>query len=195
EPALLAELGDRVTLVRAGLVLGPYENVGRLPWWLTRIARGGPTLAPGPADAGIQFIDNRDLARWTLDNAGFSGPADLVSPVGHATMGGLLEACVTATGSDSDLRWTDPETILAAGVQPWTELPVWLPPGPDHAGMHGSDVALALSTGLRCRPTTETVANTWTWLQSIGGHPPQRADRPNKGLSPELERQLLGLEK
>ena len=39
---------DSVLLVRAGLILGPYENIGRLPWWLGRIARGGPVLAPGP---------------------------------------------------------------------------------------------------------------------------------------------------
>lgn len=39
---------ERSLLVRSGLILGPYENIGRLPWWLTRIARGGPVLAPGP---------------------------------------------------------------------------------------------------------------------------------------------------
>ncbi len=37
---------DRSLLVRSGLLLGPYENVGRLPWWLNRTARGGPVLAP-----------------------------------------------------------------------------------------------------------------------------------------------------
>lgn len=41
---------DRSLLVRAGLILGPYENIGRLPWWLDRIARGGQVLAPGPRD-------------------------------------------------------------------------------------------------------------------------------------------------
>lgn len=37
-------------LARAGLILGPYEDIGRLPWWLNRLARGGPTLAPGPGE-------------------------------------------------------------------------------------------------------------------------------------------------
>ena len=45
ELALERELGaDRVAHLRAGLILGPRENVGRLPWWLRRIARGRPLL-------------------------------------------------------------------------------------------------------------------------------------------------------
>src|SRR5690606_6591533 len=67
ELAALRVFGDKALLVRAGLILGPYENVGRLPWWLTRIARGGAVPAPGPRDAGVQFIDVRDLAIWILD--------------------------------------------------------------------------------------------------------------------------------
>ncbi|WP_338043416.1 NAD-dependent epimerase/dehydratase family protein, partial [Nonomuraea lactucae] len=47
ELAAVAAFGDRALLARAGLILGPHENIGRLPWWLTRIARGGPVLAPG----------------------------------------------------------------------------------------------------------------------------------------------------
>lgn len=50
ELAAVAAFGDRALLVRAGLILGPWENIGRLPWWLGRIARGGPVLAPGPRD-------------------------------------------------------------------------------------------------------------------------------------------------
>jgi len=32
---------------RAGLILGPHENIGRLPWWLNHLARGCPTKALG----------------------------------------------------------------------------------------------------------------------------------------------------
>jgi nucleoside-diphosphate-sugar epimerase len=92
---------DRTLLVRAGLILGPYENVGRLPWWLNRMAKGGKVLAPGPQDAQIQYIDVRDLAIWSLDAAehGLQGPYNLISPPTHTTMRELLEACVQATGS------------------------------------------------------------------------------------------------
>ncbi|MET8622652.1 NAD-dependent epimerase/dehydratase family protein [Kitasatospora sp. NPDC004669] len=193
ELALEAEYGGRALLVRAGLILGPYENIGRLPWWLNRIARGGPVLAPGPRDMALQYIDGRDLAIWTLDAvaARLAGPYNVVSPAGHTTMGGLLAACVSATGSDAELRWTDPERIIAAGVEPWTELPIWLAPGELHDFLYGASVARAVAAGLRCRPVTETVADTWAWLRSIGGDAPQRADRPNVGLDPEREAKLL----
>ncbi|MEU1422935.1 NAD-dependent epimerase/dehydratase family protein [Kitasatospora sp. NPDC005751] len=194
ELALLDAFGDRALLARAGLIIGPYENIGRLPWWLGRIARGGPVLAPGPRDLPVQYIDARDIAVWTLDAlvAGRGGAYDLVSPQGHATMGELLEACVRATGSDAELRWTEPDRILAAGIEPWSDLPVWVPPGELHDTVHGSDVAKAVAAGLRCRPVAETVADTWAWLRSIGGTAPQRPDRPVVGLDAEREAKVLG---
>ena len=181
-------------LVRAGLILGPCENVGRLPWWLNRIARGGPVLAPGPRELPLQFIDARDLAGWLLGAVAreLSGPYDLVSPPGHTTMGELLEACVQVTGADAELRWTDPEVILAAGIEPWTQLPVWWPPDREREEpVHGADVSRALATGLVCRPAGETVADTWRWLTDIGGEAPQRALRTARGLDPEVEAKVL----
>ncbi|MFB7177880.1 NAD-dependent epimerase/dehydratase family protein [Streptomyces sp. NPDC056257] len=195
ELAVLDAFGDRALLVRAGLVLGPYENVGRLPWWLNRAARGGPVLAPGPRELPLQYIDVRDLARWTLDaaEAGLGGPYNLVSPVGHATMGALLDACAAVTGGRAELRWTEPDLIVEAGVEPWTELPVWVPEGPSRDHMFGADVGKALAAGLKCRPVEETVADTWAWLRTLGGQAPQRSDRPAPGLDAEREAALLGL--
>ncbi|MER5436733.1 NAD-dependent epimerase/dehydratase family protein [Streptomyces sp. NPDC002588] len=180
-------------LVRAGLILGPHENVGRLPWWLGRIARGGPVLAPGPRELPLQYVDARDLAEWTLGavERELSGPYNLMSRQGHATMGDLLEECVRVTGSDAELRWTAPEVVTAAGVQPWTELPVWVPPGTDmHDALHGADVSRALATGLSCRPVAQTVADTWAWLRSIGGAAPRRPGAVI-GLAPEKEAEVL----
>ncbi|MEU8660657.1 NAD-dependent epimerase/dehydratase family protein [Actinoplanes philippinensis] len=185
--------GGPLLLARAGLILGPYENIGRLPWWLNRLRRGGPTLAPGPYDLPLQYLDTRDLAAFVLDAAatGRTGPYDLVSPSGHTTMGEFLDTANTVTGGRADLRWTDPEIILAAGVQPWTQLPVWLPPGPLHAALHQGDVSPALAAGLRCRPVTDTITDTWAWLTTLPGGAPHRADRPVVGLDPQTEATLL----
>jgi 2'-hydroxyisoflavone reductase len=191
ELGAIAGFGDRALLLRAGLVIGPRENIGRLPWWLTRIARGAPVVAPGPADAGIQYIDARDVAAFGLDTDA-TGPVNVVSPPDVTTMRDLLEACVAATSSDAELRWFTPAELVAAGVEPWMELPVWIPPGPDADGMHRGDVTTALAAGLNIRPLRETVADTWAWLQSIGGVAPRRADRPSVGLPPEKEEVLLG---
>jgi 2'-hydroxyisoflavone reductase len=196
ELAVLDAFGEeRSVLVRSGLILGPYENIGRLPWWLNRIARGGPVPAPGPRELALQYIDARDLAAWILDAAGrgLGGPYNLVSPPGHTTMGELLETCARVTGAGAELRWLDPEQVLAAGIEPWTEFPVWLPPGELYDTLHRGDVSKALSTGLRCRPVAETVADTWAWLRSLGGDAPRRPDRPSVGLAPEKEARVLAV--
>ena len=194
ELALERELGpDRVIALRAGLILGPRDNVGRLPWWLRRIARGGRTLAPDRPGLPIQYVDPRDLAALGLDAAaeGRSGPVDVVCPPGSVTLGELLTTCVEVTGSDAVLDWIDPAFLLEADVAPWTELPVWLPESEEVYAMHTSDMAKAISWGMRNRPVRETVEDCWTWVQEVdaaGTAPPPRDD---VGLDPAKEDAVL----
>jgi 2'-hydroxyisoflavone reductase len=199
ELGVLAARPDAL-IARVGLILGPYEDIGRLPWWLQRVALGGRVLAPGPEAMPLQYIDARDLAIWMLHCAReqTGGVFNTVSPVGHTTMGELLEASrmVTASTVEStaestaELMWFTPEAIESAGIKPWTELPIWVPPTGPLAGLHNCDVSAAMAAGLRCRPVLETVRDTWTWLQSEG-FPIQRDDRPTHGLSPAREAELL----
>jgi 2'-hydroxyisoflavone reductase len=78
-----------------------------------------------------------------------------------------------------------------AGVSPWIELPIWLPQDPEHGGMQDANVSAAYDAGLTCRPSWETVADTWAWLKAEGD-PAPRPDRPRHGLDPAKERRLLG---
>lgn len=192
-----AELGvlaafPSALLARAGLILGPWEDVGRLPWWLQRIARGGAVVAPGRPDLPLQYVDVRDLASWLLTSLadGLGGPVDAISRSGHATTRQLLEACIAATGSDARLVWVGQDDLAGAGAEPWTQLPCWVPEGGEFAGFLEGDTARAAATGLVCRPVRETVGDTWAWLQQDGAAS-QRADRPVHGLPAELEARLL----
>jgi nucleoside-diphosphate-sugar epimerase len=193
ELAIERVFGDRTVLARCGLILGPYEDVGRLPWWLLRMDRGGEVLAPGPPDLALQYVDVRDLARFLLDAGaeGRSGPFNVVSRPGHTTMGELLEACRAATDGDARLTWVDADRVAAAGIEAWTELPVWLPPDHEYRGMHEADAGRAHAAGLRCRPVAETVADTWAWLLSLDKQPPLRPDVPPPGLDPATEAATL----
>ena len=192
-----AELGVTASfpdalLARAGLILGPHEDIGRLPWWLRRIARGGRVVAPGRPERPLQLVDARDLAAWLLSGLehGLGGPVDVASRSGHTTTQGLLSACRAVTGSDAELVWVPEAALAAAGAEPWTHLPCWVPEGGDSAGFLESDTSLAAATGLVCRPVQETAAGTWAWMQREPA-PPQRADRPVHGLPPDVERRLL----
>lgn len=191
ELGVLAAFPDAV-LARAGLILGPYEDIGRLPWWLARIAKGGAVVAPGRPLRPLQYVDVRDLAGWILHALAthLHGPVDVISRSGHATTEQLLTACKDATGSDAEFTWISESDLAAAGVEPWTQLPCWVPEVGDFAGFLEADTSRAAAAGLHCRPITETVADTWAWLES-DGWPPQREDRPIHGLPVELENQLL----
>ena len=190
ELAWQRELPD-VLLLRAGLVLGPHEDVARLPWWLDRISRGGRVVAPGRPDRPLQLVDARDLAAFALSGLerGLSGPYDVVSEPGHCTTLELLEACVDVTGSGAELVWVDEADLAAAGAQPWTHLPCWLPETGEDAGLMTGDTRRALAAGLQCRPVEQTVADTWREVQRSGV--PRGRPGMEPGLPPSIEAALL----
>jgi nucleoside-diphosphate-sugar epimerase len=188
ELAAAREFGaDRLLVLRPHVVLGPREYVGRLPWWLTRVQRGGPVVVPAP-DRSIQPVDVRDLAAFTLDRveAHDVGIYNVAAPAGRETFGGLLDACRDATGGNASPVWIDEQWLIDQGVTQWTELPLWraLPT----AWSMATDRAEA--AGLRCSPLAETVADTWVWLQD-GGRVVEHERTAEHGLAPDRETALL----
>ncbi|MER5639909.1 NAD-dependent epimerase/dehydratase family protein [Kitasatospora sp. NPDC002227] len=195
ERALLAEFGaERSLILNCGLLVGPYESLGRLLWWLERIGQGGQVVAPGQPGRGIQLIDARDFAAFGLDlvERAEAGRYLTTAPVDSATMGELIDACVRATGSGAEPVWVDDSALLAAGVAPWTELPFWLPELPDFTAIYRGDTSRAVAAGLRCRPLAETVRDTWAWLAERGpsSEPYLQGTLPI-GLPAEKEQVLL----
>lgn len=47
EEVVADALGDRCTITRCGIVVGPHDPTGRFGYWLDRVAEGGTVLAPG----------------------------------------------------------------------------------------------------------------------------------------------------
>lgn len=196
ERAVEGGFDGRVLVVQPGLILGPYENVGRLPWWLRRIAAGGRVLAPGDPDREMQLIDVRDLVAFTLDHveAGSEGRYMASGAPANTTMGRWLADCVEATGSDAELVWVDDEFLLSHGVEVWTELPLWAPPGEGLAAVWAPDSSRALADGLEPRPVRDTVADTWAWLTTLGESealPRYRSHAGTPGIDPDKEARIL----
>jgi len=177
--------GDRSARVRAGLIVGPYDPTDRFTYWPRRIALGGEVLGPGSPDAPVQFVDARDLARWLVELA-LNGPGGTFNATGPAeplTFAQLLERARAAIGSDANVVWVDDQHVLDAEVQPWTELPLWLP-GAEYAGMTRADIRRALEAGLTFRPLEETVVDTLAWDRSVPGERPTLAhDREQEILA------------
>jgi nucleoside-diphosphate-sugar epimerase len=186
-------LGDRFLTARAGLIVGPYDPIHRLGWWLDRIARGGRVVVPETLDQPIALVDARDLAGWLVEAAeqGLSGAVNATGPAGMTTLGGLLDVCREVTGSDAEWVPVPEEELLAAGVEPWVHLPLWLPAEIARTGWD-VDTARARELGLPSRPLVESVADTWAW-QRVSERPPlpAGAHRSEPGLPADLEEQLL----
>lgn len=158
-------------LFRCGILLGPHENIGRLPFWLDWISRGGQVLAPGDPTTEMQLIDVRDVARFGLRcvELGYSGPFMVAGPTGCATYGSLLTECVTVTSSGAELVWVDDDFLLAHQVQPWTELPLWVPRTPGgHDATWQIRTDLARQAGLTSRSIAATVRDTWIAMMADG---------------------------
>jgi 2'-hydroxyisoflavone reductase len=191
ERAAEAAMPGRVVHLRPGIILGPHENIGRGPWWLERMARGGRVLAPGPAGAPIQWIDARDLAAFALDAP--PGPWNAISAPGAATWGEFLETARDVAGADgTELVWTDGARVAAAVPDSWGVLPLWPAPVPDLAAVYAVGTERALAAGLRIRPLRETLADTWAWLRAPGRERTAwREEVRVTGLDPADERALL----
>lgn len=175
----------RTTVLRPGVILGPREYVGRLPWWLRRVERGGRVLAPGQPSRSIQPVDVRDVARFAL-----SAPAGTFNVTGTAsTMADLLDICRSVVrGEQVQFSWiTDEAWLVAQGVAQWTELPLWR----TYRGTWAVNSSAAVAAGLVARGLRSTVADTWAWLQS-GEASVNHERSAEQGISPEKEAVILG---
>lgn len=157
----------RSLILNPGLIVGPGEQIGRLPWWLNRIARGGTVLAPGNPDRPLQLVDARDIATFALDRlvAEDSGRYLVSGVFGNATFGSMLRECVAVTGSDARLEWVDDAFLTAHDAGWWVELPMWVPEEPDGSGPWLASSSRALAAGFACRPVPETIRDTWAGLR------------------------------
>jgi 2'-hydroxyisoflavone reductase len=183
----------RVHHGRAGVIVGPHENIGRLPWWLARMQRGGQVLAPGHPQSPIQLIDARDLAAFLLDAAerSLTGPFNLVAPPGYSNWGELLELARATVNPDAELVWVDRHWVDERVEDSWSELPLW--PTPRFPGIFMIDPSKAIAAGLSIRGLGETIRDTWEWLSSGGELAGWRSEVRAHGLAPEKEAELLAL--
>src|SRR4051794_26843465 len=178
---------ERATIIRPGLIVGPHDATNRFTYWVTRIARGGDVLAPEPRDQPVQVIDARDLAAFVTRLAvGGSGVYNAVGDV--TTMESTLATIAEATDAAARMHWVDEDRLLAAGLAPWRDVPLWLAPASDpaYAGFLAMSNARAKAAGLELRQLADTVRDTLAWALTAAAPP-----GPVAGLDPELEQRLL----
>jgi 2'-hydroxyisoflavone reductase len=186
ERAAEAALPGRALSIRPGLIVGPGDPTDRFTYWPVRLARGGEVLAPGGGTDPAQVIDARDLAALVIRCAEDrrAGTMNAVGPVAPITMAGLLEAVGAGVGVEPHLTWADAKFLAAQHVEPWSDLPVWMPDDP----LSRCSNARAVAAGLACRPVADTARDTLAWWRA---QPEERRARLKAGLTAAREAEVL----
>lgn len=168
--------GDRCTILRPQVVVGPYDPSGRYSYWLQRAMQGGEMLAPGDGSDHVQVIDGRDLARFTrtaIEN-NLGGSFNLAGPrLTWAEFMRLLGA--------QNLVWVPAEILQSAGLT-FLELPLFRPEHGARSSLMDVSNEHARAAGLTLTDPAVTAHDVRAWLQG--------KDLP-LALSPEREAALI----
>ena len=170
EDVVRSVFAERALIVRAGLIVGPYDWTNRFGWWMQRVARGGDLLVPDVSDRWlVQIVHGRDLAEWMLDMAERGAGGTFNATSAPFPMEGALAAAAAVAGVEIDFVRVDEDWLVGQGVEPFEELPLWLASGrhPEFRGFFAVDVSRALAAGLVHRPISETVADALAWQGDV----------------------------
>jgi 2'-hydroxyisoflavone reductase len=180
----------KATIIRPGLIVGPGDFSDRFSYWPVRIDRGGEILAPGDPTDPVQFIDARDLAEWCIrmvEESNF-GIYNATGPRSPLTMAEMLYGIKAITTSDAKFTWVNTDFLEEQKVNPWSDMPVWIPPRGEYAGFARVSIKRALDKGLTFRPLADTSRDTLEWYKS---RPAEQKAKMFAGLTQQRETEVL----
>ncbi|HEX7169004.1 MAG TPA: NAD-dependent epimerase/dehydratase family protein [Acidimicrobiales bacterium] len=183
EEVALEAFPANCTVVRPGIVAGPYDPTDRFTYWVRRAAQGGEMLVPNRPDQPVQVVHARDqgdfVVKASVDRV--HGLYNSVGPTEPLTFEGLIAACCEAAGTSVSIEWVDEDFLREekAGV------PLYVPSAAGMDGLFQASSERARALGLVNRPIAETAADTLAWDRT------RDQSQPIGGMSPERERELL----
>jgi 2'-hydroxyisoflavone reductase len=178
------------TIIRPGLIAGPGDESDRFTYWPVRLARGGEVLAPGDGSDAVQLIDARDLAEWTIRMAESRtfGVFNATGPASPLNMRGMLATVADALKAKPHIIWVPSAFLEEQHIEPWSDLPVWVPGQGSDAGFAKRSIRQALNAGVTFRPLTTTSVDTLAWFRQ---QTEERQAKLKAGLTPDRERLAL----
>jgi 2'-hydroxyisoflavone reductase len=182
--------GERATIVRPGLIIGPGDETDRFTYWPVRIERGGDILAPGDGTDRVQIIDVRDLSEWVvrLVEQRTFGTYMGVGPRNGRSMAEMLHGIASVVTSDLQWTWVPREFLLQHRVREYAEMPVWRATRGEFSGFAQFDLTREIAAGLTFRSLADTAQATLAYHHA---RPAERKAQLRAGLSAEREAEVL----
>jgi 2'-hydroxyisoflavone reductase len=182
--------GDHALIVRPGLIVGPHDPTDRFTYWPMRVKRGGDMITPDKPQTPVQIVDVRDLSQFIvkLIEEDASGIYNATGPDYELMLGEFLDACKRVSNSSATFHWASAEFLKEHSVEPWSDMPVWIPDTEEDAGFSRVDVSKAIHAGLKFRAVEDTIRDTIEWARTRPEDHEWRA-----GLAPAKEQSLLAL--
>ena len=163
EASVRRALGDRVAIVRPGLIVGPGDPTDRFGYWVARFALSGeaPVLSPTLAGLRTQVIDVDDLTEFIVERGSeqWQGTANAIGDT--MPLADLLALARATAGHTGTLVEADDEWLVSHDVAHWAgprSLPLWLPR--DMVGFATRSNAAYRAAGGRLRGVRDTLERT-----------------------------------
>jgi 2'-hydroxyisoflavone reductase len=154
------------TVIRPGIVAGPWDPTERFTHWVRAAAAGGVVRAPARPDQPVQVVHARDQGDFVVaaSAAGLDGVFNTVGPSAPLTFASMLAACAEAAGTAIEVEWVDEAEARAEKLV----APLYLPSSAGIDGLFQASSAKAEAAGFRNRPIVETAADTLAWAIQSG---------------------------
>ena len=190
EAAVSQHFGNRTTIVRPGLIVGPRDRTDRYTYWPVRASRGGDMLCPGDGSDKVQYIDVRDLAEFMVRcvEEKTMGIYNATSDSSMETTKDMIDTCVEITDGKANPVWADTDFLTEQGVRPWADMPVWIPNAGEMGGLTQVDVSAAVAAGMKIRDRKVTAMDTLSWFQTLDE---ERQKTTRAGIKMEREQEVL----
>lgn len=189
ERELEREFGDRVTYHRIGLQVGPYDHTDRFGDWIERIGHRQRVIVPQDSNIDWQLADVRDTAAFIThcvqkEKFGVFNVNGAVHPMTE-----VLEMIRSEVNANCEFVPMSDEQLETNEIAFWKEMTLWLPKANRDMNFLQCSVDKALATGHSIRPMSQTIKDSWSYLQTLGFH---RERKSGSGLPASKEDKILG---
>ena len=172
-------LGERATILRPQIVVGPFDPTPRLTHWLRRAREPGTMLAPGDGSDHVQVVDVGDVARF----AALVVERDLAGTYNLSGERPTWSRFIALLAPPSPC-WV-PSTILDEAGLDSMDLALYRASGSLRSSLMHVSNARAVRAGMTVTPLPRTLERVRAWMDE--------RNPDSEALKPEVERRLIEL--